>query len=49
MTTDVHQIADYAELEAKLAGCAAEPRTDPESSGQVDITIPMPYRVALCA
>jgi predicted RNA methylase len=41
--------ADYAELEAKLAGCAPESLARiQERRGQTDITIPMPYRLALC-
>jgi hypothetical protein len=41
--------ADYAELEAKLAGCAPESLVRiQERRGQTDITIPMPYRLALC-
>lgn len=41
--------ANYAELEAKLAGCAAESQVRiQDRRGQVDFTIPMPYRVALC-
>jgi SAM-dependent methyltransferase len=44
------RFADYAELEAKLAGCAAESLARIQGRrGQVDIMIPMPYRVALCA
>jgi predicted RNA methylase len=41
--------ADYAELEAKLAGCAPESLVRiQERRGQTNITIPMPYRLALC-
>jgi hypothetical protein len=42
-------LADYAELEAKLAGCAPESLARiQERRGQTNITIPMPYRLALC-
>jgi hypothetical protein len=41
--------ADYAELEAKLAGCAPESLVRiQERRGQTNITVPMPCRLALC-
>lgn len=41
--------ADYAELEAKLAGCAPESVVRIQARRwQTNIEIPMPYRLALC-